>query len=100
MLEDGRCIDCAYWPRTLHTVLLRERHRHPIVGGVHYIIAPDWSSGDTRRGHGGRRFVLRELSTGRLVETRNLWNNGRLPPDLRLAMQDTHEFVEMEPPTW
>lgn len=100
MLEDGRCINCAYWPRALHILLLRDTWRHPIVEGVHYIVAADGSNGVTYRGHGGRRFVLRSLWDGSLIETRNLWHNGRLPPDLRMAMPDTHVFVEKEEPTW
>ncbi len=89
MDEDGRCLDCAYWPRALARVI-RDPERHVVAGGVHLIIAPEGTHAEGRRGHGGRAFTLRDLRTGAVVETRNLWNNGQTD------LPDSHEIIPKE----
>lgn len=66
------------------------------IKGNHYVISPDLAPGKSSwlAGHGGARFVIRFISgphIGRVVETRNLWNQGPIPPEVGLP--DNAEFV-------
>jgi len=59
-----------------------------VINGVHYRIGKGMSGG-----FGGRRFDIRMLADGRVVETRNLWFQGPIPPKWRELLPDNAEFV-------
>lgn len=94
MREDGRCYSCAYWARVMAGVT-RDPWRHAVVDGIHYIIAEEGSHSGSHRGHRGRPFALTDLVSGCTTVTNNLWNNGRIPNEIRSAMPDTHTMENL-----
>jgi len=58
-----------------------------IINGDHYHIRPD-NDGPGARGHGGREFII-TFHDGRVVTTKNLWNQGLIDcPEARAILQD------------
>ena len=65
-----------------------------VIGHTHYRILPDRSAHDRDlAGHGGRLFRIRRLGSSEVIETRNLWYQGVIPPKWREQMPDDAEFV-------
>ena len=48
------------------------------------------------RGFDGAMFYYRNLKTGKVTKTNNLWLNGGLPDYLKDSIKDTHEFISKE----
>lgn len=61
-----------------------------IVKRTHYQIGPK-ESNSSWSGFGGSKFVIRDLATGDVVSTRNLWHQGLIPVEFNAP--DTHEFL-------
>jgi hypothetical protein len=73
---------------------LADRTNAVVIGGEHYRVNPDLSP--SRRdgaGFGGALHCIRNLATGMVTETRNLWYQGIVPPKWREQMPDDAEFV-------
>ena len=73
--------------------------RRVIAGGVHYRLGgrgPDVKP--EVRGSGGGTFLLRDLTTGDVTETCDLWSQGTVPDFARPWLPDTHEFIERSTP--
>lgn len=64
------------------------------VKGEHFLIEPE-SSDFPMRGFGGGRFLI-HFKDGRLVETTNLWSQGKIPEELRKRIPDNAEFLKDE----
>jgi hypothetical protein len=77
----------GYWNQQLS-----DRTRAVVIEGIHYRIGTRTGGGDMN-GHGGRLFRIRYLDDGRVVETRDLWFQGPIPPMFRDRLPDTAEFV-------
>jgi hypothetical protein len=73
----------AYWRQQL-----ADRAGAIVINGVHYRIGKGMGGG-----FGGRRFDIRMLGNGHVVETRNLWFQGPIPPKWRERFPDNAEFV-------
>lgn len=71
---------------------INDRSNAVVVGLNHYRIGDEMAGGTEHSGHGGRRFGLRDLLTGKVTETSNLWYQGIIPPKFREALPPTHEF--------
>lgn len=71
--------------------IIQEKDKHLIVKGECYCLGNEDSLGP--RGCGGRKFRLRNLQTGEIVETTNLWCQGDIPEEFRDQLLDTHEFI-------
>jgi len=76
----------AYWRQQL-----ADRARAIVINGVHYRIGYDGGNGF--KGFSGRRFDIRMLANGDVIETRNLWYQGPIPPKFRELLPDNAEFV-------
>lgn len=72
-----------YW-----TEQLADRAKAVVVDGIHYRIGRGNSGG-----FGGRKFVIKDLASGEIVETHGLWYQGPIPPMFREQLPDTAEFV-------
>jgi hypothetical protein len=76
---------------------IADRSRAVVIDGEHYRIEADHADGDTTfAGYGGQRFVLEDLTTGERTATRNLWNQGTIPPAFRDRLPDSHRFVRAD----
>jgi len=68
------------------------------IDGNHYIVGKeDPNLLNDQKGFGGRRFVIRWKSgphRGKVIETTNLWHQGRIPERFRDKLPDNAEFVE------
>jgi len=68
-----------------------------VIGHDHYRIKPDLPERDRGiAGYGGSLHRIRMLATGEVIETRNLWHQGTVPPKWREQMPDDAEFVTAE----
>ena len=76
---------------------LRDRSNAAVVNGEHYRFSsqPPTVRSDLR-GCGGRTFHLRNLGTGEVTTSSDLWWQGVIPDFARPAFPDTHEFVRGE----
>lgn len=70
---------------------LTNRERAVVVDGEHFRFG---AGTGMARGYGGRRFRLRDLSTGEVTETHDLWRQGVIPDFLLADFPNTHEFVD------
>lgn len=76
---------------------LANRDRAVVIDNEHFRIHDDVPP--ARRdaaGFGGRQFVLEDLATGERTTTRNLWNQGTIPPAFRDRLPNTHRFVHAD----
>ena len=72
---------------------LLEKPRGMIINGHHYI---DGDKDDRRvpnslNGFSGREFKIRNLETGEVFITHNLWHQGQIPQ--AFLTPDTHSFI-------
>lgn len=81
------CFKTLYW-----NDVVAEKEKHIVVNGICALIKPDIN--DRRcAGFGGREFKFRNLSTGEVVVTHNLWYQGEIPATHRAQLPDTHEAL-------
>lgn len=84
------CFNCLFWVEYITT---QANPTHAVIGGQHYVIAPDKPKGYRGfLGHGGAEFMIK-FTDGREVVTRNLWAQGRIPDHFRAKLPDNAEFV-------
>lgn len=70
-----------------------------VIDHNHYRISPDLHPSQREMaGHGGRLLRIRMLATGEVIETRNLWHQGTVPPSWRDRLPDDAEFIKAEAP--
>ena len=89
--HDGPWLDShdQFW-----TEQLADRTGAVIIGNTHYRIMPDLpTSSRDHAGMAGRLYRIRMLATGEVIETRNLWHQGVIPPSWRDRLPDDAEFV-------
>lgn len=58
-----------------------------IIDGNHYIIG-----GELNKGFGGRKFTIKFMD-GRVVETCDLWHQGKIPESYREVLSDNAKFI-------
>ena len=72
-----------------------DRGNAVVIGHTHYRILPDVPARDRDlAGHGGALFRIRKLGGTEVIETRNLWYQGVIPPKWRGQMPDDAEFAK------
>ena len=84
------CDDCSFWLEKLY--LPDYVTKQVIVGGTHYMLG-----NSSIKGFAGAKFTIKFFS-GRIVETSNLWRQGRIPEHFRSALPDNAVFVEQKKP--
>jgi len=88
---DGPWLDSSdgFW-----SMQLSDRKGAVVINHTHYRISPDRpESQRDLAGHGGSLFRIRMLASGEVIETRNLWYQGVIPPSWRDRLPDDAEFV-------
>lgn len=80
------CHTRLYWDD-----IVAEKDKHAVIGGKSYLIVPDTNTGFV--GCGGREFKLKNLETGAITVTHNLWVQGEIPESHRALLPDTHEWA-------
>ncbi len=63
-----------------------------VIEGKHY--RDSGTTDSPHRGFAGHTFAIRELASGRVWITNNLWHQGTIPEDFKGLFPDTHEFVK------
>lgn len=82
----NECFRTLYW-----NDVIAEKEKHIVVNGTCALIEPDTKKGIA--GCYGREFKFRNLTTGEIVTTHNLWIQGEIPASHRMWLPDTHEEV-------
>lgn len=86
-LDASLCFGCNHWAKLLEVT----EPERVVINGRHYQVHPDRGSGPGT-GFGGSQFVIRRFD-GRVHITRNLWDQGDVPPQWRGQFPDNAEFV-------
>lgn len=84
-LLPGMCFTCTFW-----TEQAQDQRDAVRIDGWHYRIGED--KGNVFRGHGGKRFTIK-FYDGRIVNTSNLWHQGKIPEHFRAELPNNAEFV-------
>jgi hypothetical protein len=70
-----------------------DRSNAVVIGDTHYRIKPDHSRPGPGSGFDGQLFRIRMLASGDVIETRNLWHQGTIPPSWRDRLPANAEFI-------
>ena len=87
--SDCCCHECfikKFWNN-----IIAEKDEHIVVDGTCYAIVSSPINGF--RGFGGRRFKIKMLDTGDVIETNNLWYQGEVPEEYRDLLPNTAQFI-------
>jgi len=84
------CEDCSFWLEKLY--LPDYNSKQVIVEGVHYLL-----SNSSIKGFAGAKFKIKFFN-GRLIQTNNLWRQGKIPQHFRSVLKDNAVFVEQNNP--
>ena len=87
-----QCYEKAFWNRCLDQDAI-------IINGRCYHDGGNGLSVNGFKGFDGSLYIIKNLKTGHVWETDNLWYNGEIPDNLRSEFPDTHEFVKNRPTT-
>ena len=97
--KQGLCFECDFWvgeappaPLSGWQGALVDPGR-VIVAGECYNLGLEDASASAWRGFGGKKFTIRWLDTGKVIESTNLWYRGVIPQRFRADHPDTAEFV-------
>lgn len=82
----SKCFTKKFW-----NDIVTEKDEHIIVDGTCYAIPHD--AVNWFHGFGGRRFKIKMLDTGDVIETNNLWCQGKVPEEYRHLLPNTAQFV-------
>ena len=110
LLEERKCHSCSHWyhiakeyqeTATIESVRCCYRgseNKVMIIKGVLYSDAGyKENTCSSILGYAGAVFNIKDLSTGEVITTNNLWRGGEVPKKYRLSlMKDTHEFMGSE----
>lgn len=86
----NNCFECSYWMEKIE-LPTEDENRRVIVNGQHYRIGID--DPGPFRGFGGREFTVL-FDDGRMVKTRNLWDQGEIPERFRRWFPDNAIFLQ------
>lgn len=88
--EAKLCYTCDFWmarvPFAAHPNSVR-------INRNHYIIGNDEPHNRHARGFGGAKFTIK-FHDGRIVETTNLWHQGKIPPRFLDLLPDNAVFLK------
>lgn len=92
MINQSLCFDCHFWTQRVDN---KNSPTQATIKGAVYQIARETGVKGEWKGFGGRKFRIRFFD-GRVLETTNLWHNGKVPPHFRDELQDNAEFEEVQ----
>lgn len=90
------CFSCNFWTEKLEQpagrIIVLGHHFHDagnvIIEKVHGL-----GGGPRFLGHGGRKFKI-EMKDGTIIETNNLWAQGKIPKHFKLLFPDNAKFLD------
>lgn len=82
--DEDLCFTCNHWMRVIKD--MEKRTNLYIINETLYSIAKV-------QGHGGRVFRVRKFGSDEIIETRNLWNGGKIPEHFQEDLCNNAEFV-------
>lgn len=78
--------------------VIKDGSEHVVIKGECYYFDKSEPIVDVNKkafvGFSGRRFKIKMLDTGEIIETNNLWNNGTVAEKFREQLPDNAEFVK------
>jgi hypothetical protein len=80
------CFNCNFWRQYVGNP------KSIVIDGEHFV-----DGGKTTlepRGHGGRQFKIK-MKDGTVIETNNLWYQGKIPPIYRKDIPDNAVFIPL-----
>lgn len=86
----GFCKDCQRWVAWIEDRKKSEPDRYLVIAGEAFYRANDEATNHAFLGFGGREFRIKNLHTGKVIVTHNLWSNGTVPEHFRDLLPDTH----------
>lgn len=91
----GLCFNCNHWMELYLGQEAEEALFFLRINGTHYQTPKDVKFRFNQRypGFGGRKFIIKIIETGEVVETCNLWCQGDIPQKFRGRLYDNAEFV-------
>ena len=90
------CHSCNFWLEKVNwkSSFLFKPHKQVIIKGAHYYIGDqDKTTPSHCRGFGGKKFVIKFFD-GTVVETVDLWYQGKIPEMFLEQLPDNAEFVD------
>jgi hypothetical protein len=88
-LDDDLEFTVRYWGEQLNM-----RDRAVVCGGTHYRVGKETSAPAQHRGFGGSGFTFKDIATGEVIRSSNVWFQGIVPAFARNALPDTHTMGE------
>lgn len=89
----SKCFEDKFWQD-----IIKEKDEHVVIKGECYYFDKSEPIVDVNKkafvGFSGRRFKIKMLDTGEIIETNNLWNNGTVAEKFREQLPDNAEFVK------
>lgn len=82
----GKCFTKKFWNN-----IVAEKDEHIVVDGTCYAIAPAPINGFY--GFDGRKFKIKMFDTGEVIETNNLWYQGKIPAEYREKLPNNAKFI-------
>lgn len=78
------------WQKSFWETIINNKEDHVFANGRCYFVGDCQQVGT--KGFDGASHTLRNLKTGELLETTNLWYNGIVPEEYKEKLPDTHVF--------
>ncbi len=90
LIREQLCFSCYHWQERYNYDQLQPK-KAAVIDGTHYYIG-DENSKSHFRGFGGAKFQI-QFNDGKVVETTNLWCQGKVPPEWRNKFPDNAQFL-------
>jgi hypothetical protein len=87
--ENKMCFSCNHFREQFEK--MKTNKNKFIINGGFYTVYPE-NSNSYFKGFGGRLFIIKNLKTGEIIHTKNLWHQGEIPKIW--AAENTAEFVD------
>jgi len=96
MEAENLCFTCAFWEIHARDFEAgKDKNKVFIVNGNRYHDGGKVDKKTTRGflGYGGADWKIKMIKTGRIIETNNLWHQGKIPEHFKNRMPDNAEFI-------
>lgn len=82
------CFSCNFWREKLS---IKDDPSVFRINGGHYCLGGEG-------GFGGRKFSIKRVDSGKVIETNKLWSQGEIPTHFRDRLPDNAEFLKIPEP--
>ena len=88
LIEHKMCFNCNHFRKQFEA--MKTNKNKYIVNGGFYTVYPDDPQA-VFKGFGGRLFHIKEIATGKVIDSRNVWHQGQIPK--AWEFENTAEFM-------